>query len=154
MGGNVTRFSAMDDAHVEVTPTLRIPRAELEYRATRAGGPGGQHVNTSSTRIELVWDVVHSAAPSDAQRALLLERLASRLDGEGKLRLVAVGSRSQLRNREEATDRLRRVVADALRVRRSRRATRVPKAVKLRRVAEKRRRGELKRNRGPIRGDD
>jgi ribosome-associated protein len=154
MGGNVTRFSAMDDAYLEVTPTLRIPRAELEYRATRAGGPGGQHVNTSSTRIELVWDVVHSAAPSDEQRALLLERLASRLDGDGKLRLVAVGSRSQLRNREEATDRLRRVLADALRVRRSRRVTRVPKAVKLRRVAEKRRRGEVKRNRGPIRGDD
>jgi ribosome-associated protein len=98
--------------------------------------------------------VVHSAAPNDEQRALLLERLASRLDGDGKLRLVAVGSRSQLRNREEATDRLRRVLADALRVRRSRRVTRVPKAVKLRRVAEKRRRGEVKRNRGPIRGDD
>jgi ribosome-associated protein len=144
----------MDDAHLEVTPALRIPRAELEYRATRAGGPGGQHVNTSSTRIELVWDVARSAAPSEEQRARLVERLASRLDGEGKLRIVAVGSRSQFRNREEATDRLRRVVADALRVRRPRRATRVPKAVKLRRVAEKRRRGEVKRNRGPIRGDD
>lgn len=143
----------MDDAHLEVTPAFRIPRAELAYRATRAGGPGGQHVNTSSTRIELTWDLAHSAAATDEQRALLLGRLRSRLDGDGQLRLVAAGSRSQHQNREDATDRLRRIVADALRERKPRRATRVPGAAKARRLARKRQRGELKRSRGPVRDD-
>src|SRR6186997_3175465 len=93
---------------------LQIPRAEVSFRATRAGGPGGQHVNTSSTRVELWWNLEESTAPSAAQRALLRERLQTRLDGEGWLRLVEAGSRSQLRNREAAEARFLALLAQAL----------------------------------------
>src|SRR5256885_7670098 len=109
-----------DTPFLEVSPTLRLPLAELDFRASRSGGPGGQHVNTSSTRIEVWWDVARSPILSEAQRALLLERLAPRLDSTGRLRLVSSGSRSQLRNREDVTERLRSVVAGALAVRKKR----------------------------------
>ena len=71
----------MDETtYLNVTPTLSIPRSELQYRATRSGGPGGQHVNTSSTRIELLWDLSGSRAVTDEQRERLKTRLAPRLD--------------------------------------------------------------------------
>src|SRR5918911_848577 len=102
----------MDDpSHLVVSPALRLPLAELEYRASRSGGPGGQHVNTSSTRIELWWDVTQSPTLTPEQRELLLTGLAARLDARGRLRLVSSGSRSQLRNREDVTERLRTLVA-------------------------------------------
>ncbi|HEU5218726.1 MAG TPA: alternative ribosome rescue aminoacyl-tRNA hydrolase ArfB, partial [Gemmatimonadales bacterium] len=119
---------------------LQIPRAEVSYRATRAGGPGGQHVNTSSTRIELWWNLAESTAPSTAQRLLLEERLAHRLDGEGWLRLVEAGSRSQLRNKEAVTGRFLTLLAQSLRPPKLRKATRIPKAQKLRRLETKRQR--------------
>src|SRR6478672_9598591 len=100
----------MPDGFLQVTPQLRISSVELDYRASRSGGPGGQHVNTSSTRVELWWDVAASPALSEPQRQRLLSRLANRLDGSGRLRLVSSGSRSQLRNREEVTERLRELV--------------------------------------------
>jgi len=133
-----------------VSPALVIPLAELELRATRAAGPGGQHVNTSSTRIEVVWDVGDSPTLTDEQRARLLERLASRLDTSGRLRVVAGTRRSQLQNREAALARLAELVAAALVVPKRRRPTRPTRASKERRLAEKRRRGEQKRDR---RGD-
>ena len=102
------------DNSLEISPSVRVPLHELEYRATRAGGPGGQHVNTSSTRVELVWNVIATAALDDAQRARVMARLGTRLDAEGNLRLVSAGTRSQLRNREAATQRLRRLLAEAL----------------------------------------
>jgi ribosome-associated protein len=138
----------MDDpSYLDVTATLRIPTAELEYRASRSGGPGGQHVNTSSTRIEVWWDVAGSPSLSAEQRAQLLERLASRLDSTGRLRLVTGESRSQLRNRENVTARLRTVVADALKVRKKRKPTRPTKAAKAARLEAKRRRSSIKRER-------
>ena len=135
------------DAGLVVSPALTIPLAELEVRATRAGGPGGQHVNTSSTRIELVWDVATSAVLSDEQRARLLARLASRLDRAGRLRVVAQAERSQLQNREAALERLAGLVAAALVVPKRRRPTKPTRASRERRLAEKRRRGERKRDR-------
>ena len=138
----------MDDpSYLEVTPTLRIPLTELEYRASRSSGPGGQHVNTSSTRIELWWDVAGASSLSDQQRALLLERLATRLDSSGRLRLVSGGSRSQLRNREDVTSRLQVVVAEALKVRKKRKPTRPTRAAKAARLESKRRRASIKRER-------
>jgi ribosome-associated protein len=138
----------MDDpSYLEITPALRVPLAELEFRASRSGGPGGQHVNTSSTRIEVWWDVARSPSLSDDQRALLLETLASRLDSSGRLRLVSGGSRSQLRNREDVTSRLRGIVAEALKVRKKRKATRPTRAAKAARLEAKRRRGSIKRER-------
>jgi ribosome-associated protein len=132
---------------LEVGPTLGIPLAELVYRASRSSGPGGQHVNTSSTRIELVWDIAVSNAVTEEQRARLLTRLASRLDSTGRLRLVSGETRSQLRNREAVTERLRDVVARALVVPKRRKRTRVPPAEKAARLEAKRRRSDLKRTR-------
>jgi len=130
-------------------PPFVVPEAELDIRATRAGGPGGQHVNKASTRIEVVWDVAASPALSDAQRARLLATLASRLDGRGRLRVVADATRSQLRNRERAVARLHEIVRAALRVPRRRKPTRPSKAAVERRLEAKRQRGARKRGRRP-----
>ena len=137
----------MPEGYLEITPELLLPLTELDYRATRAGGPGGQHVNTSSTRIELWWDLGSSPALTEAQRAQLRTRLSSRLDSEGRLRVVASESRSQLRNREAATERLRDLVASALEVRKPRKRTKPSRAAKAARLEAKRRRSALKRDR-------
>ena len=143
-----------ETASLEVAFDLRLPLAELEFRASRAGGPGGQHVNTSSTRVELWWDVANSPTLSDEQGRLLVDRLATRLDGKGRLRVVAGGSRSQLRNREEATERLRQMVAAALVVPKARKRTRPSRAAKAGRLEEKRRRAAVKRDRKPPRQEE
>jgi ribosome-associated protein len=135
------------DGYLEITPALLLPLTELEFRATRSGGPGGQHVNTSATRIEVWWDVRSSPALTEEQRARLLARLSSRLDSEGRLRVVSSESRSQLRNREAATERLCDVVALALAVRKPRKRTKPTRAAKAARLEAKRRRSALKRDR-------
>ena len=138
----------MPDGNVlEITPELSIPISEVEYRASRSGGPGGQHVNTSSTRVELWWDVAGSPSLSAEQRAQLLERLGHRLDSNGRLRLVSSASRSQLRNREDVTERLRSVVAAALAVRKKRKLTKPSRAAKAARLEAKRRRSSTKQGR-------
>jgi ribosome-associated protein len=134
--------------------SLRIPRSELEYRATRSSGPGGQHVNTSSTRVELWWNLELSAALGEPQRTLLRERLANRVDAEGWLRLVESGTRSQLRNRESVTERFAELLERAVRPRKTRRATRVPVEEKKRRLEAKRQRAAVKRLRGRISDDE
>jgi ribosome-associated protein len=136
-----------DDGFLDISPELRLPVSELEFRASRAGGPGGQHVNTSSTRIEVWWDVASSAALSHEQRTRLLARLATRLDRAGRLRVVEGGSRSQLRNREAVTERLVRLVGEALRVPKTRKRTRPSPASKAARLEAKRRRSAVKRER-------
>jgi ribosome-associated protein len=140
-----------DENFLQVTPELRLPLSELDYQASRSGGPGGQHVNTSSTRIEVWWDVARSPSLSEEQRAQLLERLRSRLDSTGRLRLVSSASRSQLRNREDVTERLRSVIASALAVRKKRKPTRPSRAAKAARLEAKRRRAVTKERRQPVR---
>ena len=145
----------MDDAElVPITPRLAIPRAELAFRATRSGGPGGQHVNTSSTRIELVWNVAASPSLTPVERERLLAKLAHRLDSDGQLRIVAQEERSQLRNREAAVARFAAMVAQALVVPKVRRATRPTKASKAKRLDTKRHRGAIKRDRRKPGGDE
>jgi ribosome-associated protein len=129
---------------LQVSATLTIPGDELVIRASRAGGPGGQHVNTTSSRIELRWDVRTSRAPDEQQRALLLEQLASRLTTEGVLVLHASEHRSQHRNREAALARLRTLVGEALMVPEDRRPTRPSRAARRRRLDAKRARSETK----------
>ena len=138
-----------DDNALDITPALRLPLSELEYRASRSGGPGGQHVNTSSTRIEVWWDVAGSPSLNPEQRAHLLDRLRARLDSAGRLRLVSSGTRSQLRNREDVTERLRAVVAAALADRKKRTPTKPSRAAKAARLEAKRRRAATKRHRRP-----
>ena len=143
-----------DAAWLYVGKSLRISRGELEFRASRSGGPGGQHVNTSSTRIELWWNPEQSPALSEPQRALLRERLSGRRDSEGWLRLVDSGTRSQHRNRESVTERFTTLLTAALRPRKARRPTRVPAAAKQRRLEGKRQRAGVKRLRGKVQGDE
>ena len=143
-----------EHALLRVNADLAIPLAEIRYRATRSGGPGGQHVNTSSTKIELEFDVAGSAALTDAQRSRIQERLANRIDGDGVLRLSSSGSRSQLQNREDATERLARLLGDALKERKRRRKTKVPRRTKEARLKEKKKRAEVKKKRGAVRPDE
>ena len=141
----------MDDSvYLSVTPDLAIPRSELEYRATKSGGPGGQHVNTSSTRIELLWDLPGSTAITEEQRERLRSKLAARLDAEGKVRIVASDRRSQGQNRQAADTRLAAVVRAALVIPKKRRATKPTRASKGKRLSDKKRRGERKRERRDI----
>jgi ribosome-associated protein len=134
---------------LEVGPGVAIPRTELEYRASRAGGAGGQHVNTSSTRIELLWNLRRTAALDADARARLEVKLASRLDGEGWIRVVSASRRSQVQNRQAADVRLAAMVRAALVVPRKRRPTKPTFGSKQARLQEKKRRGETKRNRRP-----
>jgi ribosome-associated protein len=138
------------DGVLEVSESLAIPRWELEVRASRAGGAGGQHVNTSSTRIELLWNVARSTVLDDERRARLAARLATRIDGEGWIRVVSSARRSQQQNREAAEARLAELVRGALVVPKRRRPTRPTRASKEERMKDKRKRGETKRMR---RGD-
>ena len=127
---------------------LVIPDAELIERFSRAGGPGGQGVNTTDSRVELRWDLAGSAALSEAQRERLLARLESRLVG-GQLVIVASEHRAQLQNRSAARARLAQLLTDALAPPPpARRPTRPSRAAQQRRLDEKRRRGDLKANRG------
>jgi ribosome-associated protein len=132
---------------VFVNDELRIPRDELSIRATRSGGPGGQHVNTAATRVELLWNVRRSRATSEEQRTRLLDTLGRRLDGDGVLRIVASEHRSQSRNRDVAEDRLARLVRRALVVPTPRRATRPTRSGIEKRLRAKRVRSEKKRQR-------
>jgi ribosome-associated protein len=132
---------------LRVNGSVSIPRHELQYRASRAGGAGGQHVNTSSTRIELLWNVATSQALDEEARARVTSKLTSRLDAEGNIRVVSSARRSQVQNREAAEERLAELVRGALAVPRSRKATRPTRASKEARLGEKRRRSETKRQR-------
>ena len=139
-----------DPASLRITDSVTVPRAELDYRASRSGGPGGQHVNTSSTRIELIWSVATTPSLSEEQRARVMEKLANRINAAGELLLAESGSRSQHQNREVVTDRFVEILAGALRVAPPRKRPRPPKAEKERRLQEKKRRSEVKRLRGPV----
>jgi ribosome-associated protein len=135
-----------DDALV-INERFSIPRHELAARASRAGGAGGQHVNTSSTRIEILWNVRTSGALDEATRARLVEKLATRIDGEGVIRVVASDRRSQRQNRESAEGRLAELVRKALVIPKKRRATKPSRSSKEKRISEKKKRGETKAGR-------
>ncbi len=152
--GTVNDSSLWTDAgRLRVNARLSIPADELEVRATRAGGPGGQHVNTSSTRIEVVWNPMTSSALDEPTRERLRERLATRLDSRGALRMVAADTRSQARNRELAFERLAALLRQALVIPKVRRATKPTRASKQARLDTKKRRSQQKRDRRSF-GDD
>lgn len=120
---------------------------EVTYKATRSGGPGGQHVNKTSTRVELYWNLEESQALTNKEKYLLRTALANRLNREGQLVLSASRTRSQLKNKRQVTDKFlklleRKVIPPAVR-----KKTRVPKAVKRKRLKNKRIRSEKKANR-------
>lgn len=132
---------------LEVSPALTIPASELCWRFSRSSGPGGQHVNTSDSRVELLWDVVGSAALSEDQRLLLVTRLGARLVA-GVITVSASERRSQLRNREIALAKLAALVAEGLAPEPARRrATKPTRGANRRRLAAKEQRSATKRQR-------
>lgn len=136
-----------DASSIDISPSLRLPLSELHFQASRSGGPGGQHVNTSSTRVELWWDVSASTVLTPQQRHTLMARLATRLTDDGQLRIVSSETRSQARNKDAAVERLRELLTEALRPVKPRRKTKPSRAVKERRLQDKRQRSERKRDR-------
>jgi ribosome-associated protein len=136
-------MAAMASESIRVTRSVVIPVAEIELRFSRSSGPGGQHANTSETRVEALFDVESSSALTDLQKRRVLTKAGP------TLRAVAQDERSQLRNRELATERLAEQLRAALKVERKRVPTRPSKAAKERRLESKKRRGETKKLRRP-----
>jgi ribosome-associated protein len=135
---------------LDIGASRPLPPSELEFRATRSGGPGGQHVNTSSTRVELVFDLAGSPTLTESERTRAQRRLRTRLDGEGRLRVVAQDERSQRRNRQLATERFCALMRDALAPPPPpRRPTRPTRAATEERLEGKRRDAARKRMRRP-----
>ncbi|TFC25766.1 aminoacyl-tRNA hydrolase [Cryobacterium sp. TMT2-18-3] len=132
---------------LEVVPALTIPERELGWRFSRSSGPGGQHVNTSDSRVELFWNVAESTTLSDDQRMRLLARLAKRLV-DGVITVTASERRSQLRNRELALAKLADLVAAGLAPDAApRRATKPTRGSGRRHLAAKQQRSATKRQR-------
>jgi len=139
---------------IRVTPEIAVPVAELEFRASRASGPGGQGVNTTDSRVELRFDLAGSPSLTAEARELALRRLGPRVDTGGVLRVVAQAQRSQLANRRAAMERFAELLAAALATPRARRPTRPTRASTARRVESKRRRSATKRLRDRPRRPD
>ncbi len=132
---------------VAVNESLSIPRSELDIRVSRSSGAGGQHVNKTSSRVEIFWNVLASRALSEEQRTRLREKLASRLTTDGSVRVVASDMRSQSRNRDLAEERLVDLVRRALIIPRKRKATKPTRAAKEARLESKKRHSSKKRER-------
>ena len=132
---------------IPINEALSLPMAELQFRFTTGGGPGGQHVNKTATRVTLLFDVAGSPSLDEATRARLLDRLATRLDRRGVLHIDVQESRSQWQNRETAVARLQSLLAAALVEQAERRPTRPSRRARQQRLDDKRRRSTVKRER-------
>jgi ribosome-associated protein len=144
----------MSAAGLPIRRDLVIPEDELHEAVSRSGGPGGQNVNKVASRVSLRWSVAGSRVLREAQRARLLARLASRITRGGELIVHVDSTRSQLQNREEARRRLAELVRAALVVPRARKASRPTAGSRARRREGKRRRSDVKRQRGRPSEDD
>jgi ribosome-associated protein len=130
-----------------INEQLTIPDSELTYTTSRSSGPGGQHVNKVSSRVTLLFDVTASPSLSEGQKRRILTRLATRVNREGVLRVVSQAHRSQAANREEAAQRFAALIRSALTRQPPRRKTKVPTAVRQRRLESKKQRGQVKQYR-------
>jgi ribosome-associated protein len=128
-----------DSESIRVTRSVVLPRSEIELRTSRSSGPGGQHAQKSETRVEAVFDVEASSALSDAQKRRVVAKAGP------VLRAIAQDERSQLRNKELATERVVESLREALRVPRRRVPTKPSAAARERRLEQKKRRGQVKR---------
>jgi ribosome-associated protein len=136
-------MAAMPGESIRVTRSVALPVSEVELRFSRSSGPGGQHANTSETRVEAIFDVASSTTLSDAQKQRVLAKAGP------TLRAIAQDERSQLRNRELAIERLVEQLRQALKVERRRVATKPTRASRERRLDTKKRRSQTKKLRRP-----
>jgi len=132
---------------IEITTGIYIPEDALVFKVSRSSGPGGQNVNKLSTRVTVLLDVSGCSSLSDAQKRRILARLPNRADKNGVIRVVSQKHRTQKANRRAAVERLRQLLAEALKTRPVRIETEVPYAARQRRLDQKRQRGLLKRQR-------
>jgi len=130
-----------------INDRIAIPIDEFQFEFARSGGPGGQNVNKVSSKVELRWNPRTSSALSEADRAQLLERLASKLTNDGELIITSQATRDQAKNRDDAHDKLVLILRSALHRDKPRRKTKPSRASKRRRIEGKRHRAEIKKNR-------
>jgi ribosome-associated protein len=140
----------MDDDTLPINDKLSIPLAELSFRYSRSSGPGGQHAQKSSTRVELLFDVRSSPSLTEKQRSSILKRLAGYIDTAGVLHLTSQTERSQLRNKEEVVDRFQTLLGDALKRRKRRKPTKPTAKSKERRLKKKQQRSQTKKLRRKV----
>jgi ribosome-associated protein len=135
----------MDGPSLQIVPHLGIPLSEVSFRTSRSGGPGGQNVNKVETKVEILFDVMGSTSLTNVQRSMILERLKSRIDTDGILRVTSQRSRSQYQNREFAIERFVELIRGALKPKKARIHTKPSKAAKKNRLLAKRHLSEKKR---------
>ncbi|MCA9256709.1 MAG: aminoacyl-tRNA hydrolase [Phycisphaerales bacterium] len=132
---------------IEINPSVSIDEAELTFTYARSPGPGGQNVNKVATKAILRFNLAASRSLTETQKSLLFRKLSTRINSEGWLQVVCWRHRTQPANRREAIERFRDIVAGALRVPKKRRPTQPSRGSVERRLNEKRRRGDIKRQR-------
>lgn len=137
----------MDADVIVINESLTVPESELQFRFSTGGGPGGQHVNKTATRVTLLFDVAGSPSLDDEMRARLLDRLGTRIDRRGVLHIDVHESRSQWQNRATAVARLTNLLTEALAEQPERRPTRPSYQAREERLEGKRRRSAIKRDR-------
>ena len=130
---------------IKITTTLSIPEEELEFTASRSSGPGGQNVNKLNTKVTLLFDVAKSQHLSDFQKAQIFNKLRTRINKDGILRIVSQANRTQAANRRATIEKFSELLAEALRRRKPRKKSGISAAQKKRRLEEKRRQSRLKR---------
>lgn len=120
---------------------------EFQFKTSRSGGKGGQHVNKTESKVELIFHVNNSELLTEDQKTILLERWTNKMDSEGYFHLTEEGDRSQIKNKEELIRKFYALLKSALRPVKKRKTTKVPKAVKAKRREDKSRRSDIKANR-------
>ncbi len=134
-------------AMISITSTLSIPDSEISFYASRSSGPGGQHVNKTSSKVSLVFNVQDSPSLSDDQKMLIISVIGGRINSKGELHISCEEHRSQFRNKEEAISRFAKILGDALKPVRKRRKTKIPYSAKRKRLDSKKKRAEVKQGR-------
>jgi len=135
----------MQESHIRISPSWKIPIAELQFKTSRSGGPGGQNVNKLETRVEVLFDIEHSPGIPDILRNRLLNNLSSQLDSSGTLHVTVQETRSQWQNKQLAIGRLTDLLKSAVHVRKSRVATNPTRTAREVRLRTKKVRGQTKR---------
>ena len=130
---------------LEVTKNVTIAGYELWFTTSRAGGPGGQHVNKTETAVQLHWIPANLGSLNPSVKQMLLRRLANKLTQDGELQVSAQDERSQLRNKDIARERMAHMISQALKPRKRRIKTKPSRAAKRRRLDNKKKRGDLKK---------